>query len=228
MRSVGKSGFLSLLAIAIICCFCCFSLVSVALAQVDPSQSGAAPAPGSQGAAPLVLHGSLEHSERLAPVEPQLQAGVVFTAQSIPQLQANNDWYWIPSWYAGQKHVDSETILRDYSFKTGRTITPNRTVVNRQDLAIGFQPDRNGQVWEFKRAPYTTTVEAGNFFTTMLVRSRDPVSVTQNMVVIKMVQTANSENSARRTNQYLCADGPGCDEYEDFNPFIRRGWFTDC
>ncbi len=150
-------------------------------AQSNP----AAPAP------PLVLHGgAIVHAEALAPVEPQLQAGAVFNEQSLPKLQPNNDWYWIPSWFAGQKHLDSETILQDYNFQTGQTITPNRTVMNRQDLSIGFQQDRNGQIWEFKRAPYTTTAEGARSFTTMLVRNRDPLQVDQNRVVLRLVETS--------------------------------------
>jgi hypothetical protein len=152
-----------------------------------------------QQSPPLTLHGGLEHSERLAPVEPHLQAGSIFNEQALQSLQPNNEWYWIPSWYAGRKHGESETILRDHNFQTGQTVMQNRQVMNRQDLDIGFQPDRNGQVWEFKRAPYTTTVESNTYFTTMMVRSRDPVTVNQNVVVIRMVQTSvNVDKRSRR------------------------------
>lgn len=126
----------------------------------------------------------------MAPVEPQLQAGVVFNEQALPKLQPNNDWYWIPSWYAGMKHLETQTIVQDYNFATGQSINPNRTVLNRQDLPIGFQADKNGQIWEFKRAPYSTTIEGGNTFTTTIVRSRDPVQVNQNSVVVKMIETS--------------------------------------
>lgn len=160
---------------------------SPSLPQTDLSH----PAYTSAAAPPLVLHGSaVVHAEALAPVEPQLQAGVVFNEQSLPKLQANNDWYWIPRWFAGQKHLETQTIVQDYSFQTGQSINPNRTVMNRQDLSIGFQPDKNGEVWEFKRAPYTTTTEGPQTFTTMLVRNRDPLQVGQNGVVLRLVETS--------------------------------------
>lgn len=153
-----------------------------------------------QQSAPVFLQGfAEEHAEKLAPVDPQLQAGSVFNEQSIPQVQPNNEWYWIPSWYAGQKHVDTQTILQDYNFQTGQTTQPNRTVTNRQDLAIGFQADRNGQVWEFKRAPYNATVESDKLFTTMLVSKRDPLKVTQDCVVLRLLQTSvNVDKRSRR------------------------------
>ena len=142
-------------------------------------------------AKPLVLQGSaIVHAEAMAPVAPQLQAGVEFDEQAMPKLQPNNDWYPIPAWYAGFKHIETQTILQDYNFATGQRISPNRTVVNRQDLPIGFQIDRNGTIWEFKRAPYSSTTDGGNTLTTTIIRSRDPVQVTQSYVVIRMVETS--------------------------------------
>lgn len=140
--------------------------------------------------APVLLTGGVEHSERLEPVAPQLLPGSVFTNQTLPPVDPNNEWYWIPGWYAGQKHSDYERILQDVDFRSGQQITPNSLVTNRQDLFIGFQPDKNGQIWEYKRAPYTATVEADSSFQTMFVRVRDPIQVTADRVVIRLVQTS--------------------------------------
>lgn len=164
------------------CALVAIGALTSAWAQT-PQQTGA-------GAAPLILTGGIEHSEKLDPVPPQLQTGAIFTPQAIPQLQPNNEWYWIPMWYAGQKHADYEVVLQDYDFRSGQSITPNRTIINRQDIAIGFQPDKNGQIWEFKRAPYQTVVDRGAFSQTMFVRIRDPLQVTANQVTIRLVQTS--------------------------------------
>ncbi|MBX9689848.1 MAG: hypothetical protein K2X27_24270 [Candidatus Obscuribacterales bacterium] len=134
--------------------------------------------------------GVVEHAQRLEPVAPQLQAGAVFNAAALAPMQPNNDWYWIPSWYAGQKHVESEIILTETDLQSGRSIQLNRQVPIRQDLSIGFQADRNGQIWEFKRAPYTTRTDSGSYFTTLLVRNRDPLSVNQNQVILRMLETS--------------------------------------
>ncbi len=154
---------------------------------------------GVEQAKPLVLQGSaIVHAEAMAPVAPQLQAGVEFDEQAMPKLQPNNDWYPIPAWYAGYKHIETQTILQDYNFATGQRISPNRTVVNRQDLPIGFQIDRNGTIWEFKRAPYSSTTDGGNTLTTTIIRSRDPIQVTQSYVVIRMVETSVVVNKRNR------------------------------
>lgn len=165
---------------------------------------------------PVFLQGFAEHAEKLAPVEPQLQAGAVFTQQSLPPVQSNNQWYWIPSWYAGQKHVDTETILQDYSFRTGQMQNSNRVVTNRQDLAIGFQADKNGEVWEFNRAPYTTSVEGDKYFTTMYVRKRDPLKVTRDQVVVRLVQTSvNVDKRSRRILKTM--------QEEQINSYVPAG-----
>lgn len=148
-----------------------------------------APQPQAQQSQPVMLQGGIEHSERLQPVAPELQAGAIYNEQALPPIEPNNDWYWIPFWYAGLKHVDTETVLQDYDYRTGNVIRPDRVIMNRQDLAIGFQPDRNGQVWEFKRAPYRTTVEGEKVLSVMMVRNRDPLAVSQDRVVVRLVQT---------------------------------------
>ena len=184
------------------------------------AQNNAAASTADVSAPPLILHGGvIEHAETMAPVAPQLQAGAVFTEQSIPVLQANNDWYWIPLWFAGQKHMDSATILQDYDFRTGQTITPNRTIVTRQDLSIGFQTDRNGQVWEFKRAPYTSVVEGANTFTTVMVRNRDPLHVDQNTVVLRLVETSVVVDKRSRRIQKTIQE-------EQINTYVPTGGGT--
>ena len=155
---------------------------------LQPAQPQAEP---SQTAKPLVLQGSAEvHAEALPPVDPRLQTGAIFNEQSLPKLQPNNDWYWIPSWYAGEKHLETQTIVEDYDFRTGETLSASRTILNRQDLAIGFQMDNEGNIWEYKRAPYTATTDGGGNFTKTFVRIRDPIEVNQNRVVVRLVETS--------------------------------------
>lgn len=181
---------------------CLFSVTQHSYAQSEsgqvqtPStqteqQSAQAPTDPSQTTKPLILRGSAEiHSEALPPVDPRLQAGSIFNEQSLPKPQLNNDWYMIPAWYAGSKHMETQTILQDYDFRTGETLSAKRTILNRQDLAIGFQMDANGQIWEFKRAPYTATTDGGGTFTKTFVRSREPLQVNQGTVVVRLVETS--------------------------------------
>lgn len=171
----------------------------------DSNSSGSSSSPTdpqSAVAKPFVLRGSAEmHAEALPPVDPSLQAGSIYNEQNVPKLQPNNDWYWIPSWYAGVKHIETQTILQDYDFRTGETLNAQRTVLNRQDLPIGFQMDRNGQIWELKRAPYEATTDSGGAFTKTFVRSREPVQVSQSAVVVKLVETSVMVD--KRTNRIV-------------------------
>lgn len=170
--------------------------------QTQTPSSPAQPSDTAQAPKPLVLRGSAEmHADALPPVDPSLQAGAMFNEQSIPKLQPNNDWYWIPSWYAGVKHIETQTILQDYDFRTGETVNAQRTVLNRQDLPIGFQRDRNGEIWEFKRAPYEATTDSGGNFTKTFVRSREPMQVNQGVVVVKLVET--SVMVSKQTNRIV-------------------------
>lgn len=183
-------------------------------ASADSSNPPEATAPDAPGHKPVFLQGGIEHSERLAPVAPQLAAGATYNAQAAPPVDPHNDWYWIPSWYAGLKHADSDTILSDYDFRSGKQTVENRVVTSRQDLFIGFQPDRNGQVWEFKRAPYRTTVEGDGFFLTMLVSNRDPVSVSNDQVVIRLLQTTLTVDSS--SQRILKSE-----QQEQINTYVR-------
>lgn len=191
-------------------------LCQLSLLMVHPARSQSEAASGSSTEStkkPLLLTGGVEHSERLEPVAQALLPGSVFSNQSIPRVDPNNDWYWIPGWYAGQKHSDYERILQDVDFRSGQQITPNNLVTNRQDLFIGFQPDKNGQIWEYKRAPYTATVEADTNFQTMFVRVRDPVQVTADRVVIRLVQTSVVvDKSTRRILR--------TEQQEQFNTYV--------
>src|SRR5262249_39992914 len=80
------------------------------------------------------------------------------------------------------------------------------------------QPDRNGQVWEFKRAPYKTTIEGQNALNVMMVSNREPLYVNQDKVVIRLLQTSLTVDKAsqrimntsqvEQINTYVPA-GPG-------------------
>lgn len=183
------------------CCLAGQILAQGSGAGLEPdsgSASGSGSVSGTE-ARPVFLQGGVEHAERLDPVAPSLRAGAIFNQQALPAAMPNNDWYWIPFWFAGHKHVDYATILRDYDFQTGASVSPNKTVMSRQDLSIGFQADRNGQVWEFKRAPYSTTIERDSFFTTMMVSKREPIKITQDLVILRLVETSvNVDKSSQR------------------------------
>ena len=173
-------------------CFPFIASLILGAGIIIPSIQPAQPqAEQPQATKPLVLQGSAEiHADALPPVDSRLQTGAIFDEQSLPKLQLNNDWYWIPSWYAGEKHLETQTIMEDYDFRTGETVNASRTILNRQDLAIGFQMDNEGNIWEYRRAPYTATTDGGGNFTKTFVRIRDPIEVNQNRVVVRLVETS--------------------------------------
>ena len=81
-----------------------------------------------------ILQGSVEHSESLPSLDESLRPGSKYKEDVLLKLgtAANNDWFWIPSWYAGKRHTDEALIV------TGMT----SIAVLRQRLCNGNWKDR--------------------------------------------------------------------------------------
>ena len=121
----------------------CLLAVAVFLstpAQGDPSEptgtsvSDSTPlATQENGAAKRILQGSVEHSESLPSLDESLRPGAKYKEDVLLKLgtAANNDWFWIPSWYAGKRHTDEALIVYRYDFSTGATTTPMQRQLER-------------------------------------------------------------------------------------------------
>lgn len=155
-----------------------------------------------------VLRAEINHSDVADPVEAKLLPGQVFDSANLPPGATGdtNNWYKIPKWLAGTWHKDSQTNSYLYNYLTRQEDNAPRTVVAKGNGIWGYQTDGQGQIWEFNPAPYVDTVDGGTDTIVQLIRSSEPVEISdskfvkntldtqlrvdKNTGVIKTVQTA--------------------------------------
>lgn len=134
-----------------------------------------------------ILQGGVEHSEQLSSLDESLKPGSVFdeSVLSKPNATANNDWFWIPDWYAGKRHTEDILIVFRHDYVTGLSTTPMQRQQERQDSVSGHQRDRNGDIWEFKNAPFIQHVESGLELAVLYIKSMEPISISRSQVVLR-------------------------------------------
>jgi len=110
---------------------------------------------------PLEAH--VEHSEKLPPVPEGLMQGGKFDEQSLPKLVPKNLWVPIPKWLAGTWQFKSETCTHMNVIKDKVKYPPCPFVLrNEFQKTFGYQVDKNGQVWDYIRAPWAYTSKVDN------------------------------------------------------------------
>ena len=193
MNVALKLGLIGMLAL--------FSQNSSVSAQTGPETSSAA--------APFTLHGGVEHSEKLPPVEKQFRHGARIDASVMQSTTLNNRWYRLPEWAAGTwtSVKSTKTYMRD--LESGREQTTPLTKSTKMEFSWGFQQDKTGRVWEFAKEPYSLTVDTSDKRVIKRVLKRDfrvseddakitLKTITENVVVDKfnnvVVRTVQSEN----------------------------------
>jgi hypothetical protein len=145
------------------------------------------PAPAQDSSMPgrAVLRGSVSHSDTLAPVDPYLREGAVFDAGRLPKLEAGNVWYRIPEWWAGHWRTESSTCYYARDLRTGFGHRQATEMVARAEEDTGFQSDRMGDIWEYQHGPYVQHVDAGDHLVVQIVHLQEPVSVSDDRVVLR-------------------------------------------
>ncbi|CAN5654805.1 hypothetical protein BH10CYA1_BH10CYA1_15360 [soil metagenome] len=138
-----------------------------------------------------VLVGEVDHSETLQPLDPSLAVGEIFAPSKLPTIEQApaNKWYRIPDWLAGTWHKDSQTDYYRYNFKTNATDTTTRTEPAKATGTWGTQRDDKGTIWQFDPAPFTATVDSGDDFVVQMVRTSEPVDVTDKKFVRRSIDT---------------------------------------
>jgi hypothetical protein len=152
-------------------------------AQLGASANSAAETSSSRP----VLQGNIEHSESLPSLDESLQPGAKFDEDVLIKLAtaANNEWFWIPSWYAGKRHTDEALIVYRYNYDTGATTTPMQRQLERQDSVSGYQRDRNGEIWDFKNIPHIQHIDSGAVLAVLYVKNMTPLFVDRSKIVLK-------------------------------------------
>jgi len=159
-------------------------------AATDSSTTGASTTSGSQGSGEVqtpLLQGGVKHSEELPELGESLKPGKIFDDSILltPETPINNEWFRIPSWYAGVRHSEDITIVYRYMYKTGITTTPNQKQLERQDSLSGFQVDRDGGIWDFKHLPAIQHVESDLVNAVLYVKAITPLKENADQLVIK-------------------------------------------
>ncbi|HEY9867993.1 MAG TPA: hypothetical protein V6D08_02195 [Candidatus Obscuribacterales bacterium] len=132
-----------------------------------------------------VLRGSVSHSDTLAPVDPYLREGAVFDAGRLPKPKSGNVWYRIPGWSAGHWKTETSTCYYARDLRTGLADRQPTELVARAEEDVGFQSDRLGDIWEYQHGSYIQRVDAGDHLVVQMVHLQEPLSVSEDKVVLR-------------------------------------------
>jgi hypothetical protein len=155
---------------------------SADLSQKENMPDAPVPPSGKQ-----YLQGNIEHAEVLPRLDERLRPGAGYDESLLLQLgtQGNNDWFWIPSWYAGKRHTEEALIVYRHDFATGITTNPMQRQLERQEYVSGYQKDRNGGIWELNNAPFIQHIDSGFMFAVLYIREMTPVEVSEDRIVLR-------------------------------------------
>ncbi|MBY0356729.1 MAG: hypothetical protein K2W82_01905 [Candidatus Obscuribacterales bacterium] len=138
----------------------------------------------SYAQATQMLQGHVEHQDSLPPLETSLQAGSRFDTTKLKALSPDNLWYQIPSWMAGTWKTTTDTNYYRYSYKTGGKNFAVDTFNCLSQSTIGWQKDRNGQIWEHANSPYLTFAELDHKFDIDLIKQKEIVDTQAKQITI--------------------------------------------
>jgi len=141
-------------------------------------------------AKPMMLEGSLEHSESLPAEDSRFAAGTTFDSSSLPEFQSGNNWFWLPRWFAGNYKTETLTRIYRYDFRTGKTDLTRNTSIFRRTEKWGWQQDRLGGIWQYDNTPYKKEVDRGNSKEIQLCKERVPVRITNDSATLRFRITA--------------------------------------
>ncbi len=138
----------------------------------------------------FVLQGQVNHSEHLPSLGDNLQAGVSFDPNALPQAKYESNWFKIPSWFAGTFETNESTVeyIKDYA--TGRSSRPNQTVASRGQELHGFQQDSHGDIWHFYVKSGSSKSEQAGHITFNNIDWYGPELVSKDRVVVKVLATS--------------------------------------
>jgi hypothetical protein len=144
---------------------------------------------GSALAEPLVLQGSIEHSDVLQPLD-TFKVGADFDSSLLPTNEScEGNWWRVPNWLAGKWHKNGK--LKVLSFIDVQTKAPvptkKRIHVNYPDNEVlGHQTDTSGQVWTFVPLPCVGRTYSGDQINVNIYHSFDLVDEKQDSITVRL------------------------------------------
>lgn len=137
-----------------------------------------------------MLTGSAEHSETLPAEDSRFAAGSTFDERALPDYKSGNNWFWLPTWFAGNYKTDTLTRVYRYDYETGKTDLTKNTYVVRRTEKWGWQQDRSGGIWQYDSTPYKSNIDRGASREIQLCKERVPVRMTAESATLRFRTTA--------------------------------------
>lgn len=185
--------------------FCLVSPNAVLATEPDVSDADSTPESSSTATknpdGTVFLQGNVKHSEKLSGLPEGLKSGKVYSDDLLvsPDTKNNNEWFLIPDWYAGTRHCEDEVIVYRYWYPTHQSSTPMLKQMNRQTSVSGYQKDRNGGIWDYKRVPQIQHVECDFENAVLWVKDISLISEAADRIVIKYITVSIGMN--KKTNK---------------------------
>lgn len=144
---------------------------------------------GAACAESLLLQGTIEHSDRLDPLD-RYQVGATFDEEQLPaNSSCEGNWWRVPSWLAGRWHKKSKLQVLSYTdLQTNQPIPTPKTVKVQYPEAevLGHQTDRKGSVWTFVPLPCVGRTYSGPHMNVNIYHSFDLVEEKKNSMTVRL------------------------------------------
>ena len=138
----------------------------------------------------FILHGQVQHSDKLPALGQSMQAGSNFNPNSIPQAKYASSWFKIPRWFAGtfESHASTIEYMKDYV--SGRASRPHETVSSFGEEMYGYQQDSHGDIWHFYVKSGSSKTEQEGHITVNNIDWYGPELVSEERVVLRILATS--------------------------------------
>lgn len=146
--------------------------------------------PESRSETKFVLHGQVQHSERLPALGDNLQAGASFNPNAVPQAKYASSWFKVPRWFAGTFQSKESTIeyVKDYALN--KSARPNKTIASIGQEMYGYQQDAHGDIWHYYVKSGSSKSEQAGHITFSNIDWYGPEYVSSDKVVLRILATS--------------------------------------
>jgi hypothetical protein len=152
-----------------------------------------------------MLFGNVQNSQSLAPLAPELRAGVQSNTVKLTEQKQYNYWYRVPAWWAGTWRTETNTTFYTHKYKSDSWanylpivgLGPQQNsgnwqlnmVMDRGDTMCGFQRDKSGQIWQFGYSNFSSCMLEESYCALDFITEHDPLEITDSKVVERFVST---------------------------------------
>lgn len=147
------------------------------------------------------IEGKIEHVESLPALDQSERKGAQYDLTATEEVHPNNNWVQIPSWMAGTWSVREETAVLRQDIRTGNIDRVPYRFKARQEFMYGSQKDRQGNIWHFIGAPYTSKTSLSDYDEIHEVKEKEFLSSANHLVIIRSVVGVIRVSSSGRVKE---------------------------